>query len=62
MFWMRKPIVIKTSSVICMSNNKNGTGQAVQGTKIWIVSKTIFLFYVRRKALRREPYFKRESL
>ena len=49
MFWMRKPIVIKTSSVICMSNNKNSTGQTAQGTKIWTVSKTKFLFSVRRK-------------
>ena len=49
MFWMQKPIVMKTSSVICTSNNKNGTGSTAQGTRIWIVCKTIFFFSVRRK-------------
>ena len=49
MFWMRKPIVMKTSSVTSMSNNKNGPGQTAQSTRIWIVSKTKFLFSVRRK-------------
>ena len=49
MFWMRKPIVMKTWSVICMLNNKNGTRSMAQGIMIWIISKTKCLFSVRYK-------------
>jgi hypothetical protein len=45
MFWMRKPIVIKISSVICMSNNEyRGQRSEVRGQTI--KARNFSLLYV----------------
>ena len=43
MFSTQKLIVMKISSVICMSNDKNGTGSTAQGTRTWMLNKILFL-------------------